>query len=130
VNIVDQDQVAGEQRRHHRTRGNLERLDDEERSRNTARITGNRPAVQSSHQGCISRRSRAFGSTVSTCVIALLRQIGLALRQRALERMRRLAPARQEIEALRHPVQPGHQRGEKQQQREVAFDAPKYQAPR
>ena len=31
-----------------------------ERSRNTARITGNRPAVQSSHQGCISSRSRAL----------------------------------------------------------------------
>ena len=37
-----------------------------ERSRNTTAITGNRPAVQSSHQGWASTRSRAWVSSPSS----------------------------------------------------------------
>ena len=42
-----------------------------ERRKNTAMITGNSPAVQSSHQGCCNNWVLAFVTSVSTCLIPI-----------------------------------------------------------
>jgi hypothetical protein len=51
-----------------------------ERSTNTIRITGNSPAVQSSHQGWASRRSRAVQVLVVDLADALRRQLARGAR--------------------------------------------------
>jgi hypothetical protein len=101
-----------------------------ERSRNTTTITGNKPAVQSSHQGCMSSRVRASDRSPSTWAMPSWQQGRRGAGHRLLlQRGAALAALGQEIEALGQPIQAGDQVARNSSSAKLPSTMPKYQAP-
>src|SRR5665647_2622932 len=122
--LVDQDQVADQQRRNHRSGRNLERLEQE----------------GAQHENCQDHRKEACGPVqppglhqqalpglchppIDLCD-ALGRQFGLTLGRTGLQALGCLPAPGQEVKALGQPVKPRDERGQEQQQGEVAFQHP------
>src|ERR1035437_6091522 len=93
-----------------------------ERSTNTTTITGNMPAVQSSHQGCMTSCSRACATSPSTCLIPMRSSSARPLGGFLIQFCGHRKSLGQEIEALGQPVNTSNNRSHKQKQREVAVN--------